>query len=170
MKSIKTILLTISLSWSVCANVLAQESTSSELFITLKQKDSLLFNVGFNTCAIKQFEILIAEDFEFYHDQSGIIPSKEIFINGTKKGLCSSMNSSKSRRELVSGSLSVYPLYNKGILYGAIQKGEHQFFETQEGQSEQKRSLAKFMHLWLKTDNNWQIKRVLSYDHRMPVD
>lgn len=166
----KIILLTIALSWSICANLLAQVATTSELFVTLKQKDSLLFNVGFNTCDIKQFETFITEDFEFYHDQSGIIPSKEIFLNGTKKGLCNAMNSSKSRRELVHGSLSVYPLYNKGILYGAIQKGEHQFFETQEGQSEHKASIAKFTHLWVKTDNNWQIKRVLSYDHKMPVD
>ncbi|WAC03247.1 nuclear transport factor 2 family protein [Lacinutrix neustonica] len=164
MKSIKTII-TTTLFLGLCYNVVAQASIKSELFITLKQSDSLLFNNGFNTCDIKPFETLIADDFEFYHDQSGVTSSKEVFIIGIKDGLCNAKNTIKSRRELVNGSLSVYPLYSKGVLYGAIQKGEHQFYESQEGQPEQKASLAKFTHLWIKTENNWQLKRVLSYDH-----
>lgn len=166
MKSIKTII-TITLFLGLCYNVVAQTSIKSELFIILKQSDSLLFNTGFNTCDIQPFETLIADDFEFYHDQSGVTTSKEAFIMGIKDGLCHDKNTIKSRRELVNGSLSVYPLYSKGVLYGAIQKGEHQFYESREGQPEQKTSLAKFTHLWIKTENNWQIKRALSYNHTM---
>lgn len=166
MKSIKVIIFVFITTF----NALAQEAKDSELFITLKKNDSLLFNEGFNNCDISQFEKLIAEDFEFYHDIAGITESKDIFMKGTRNGLCNPMNTTKSRRELVNASLEVFPLYNQGKLYGALQKGEHKFYETQKGGKEQKGSTAKFTHLWIKTDNKWQIKRVLSYDHKMQVD
>jgi len=151
MKTIITLLLIIGFS-----NVTeAQVAEDSKLFKTLKQNDSLLFNEGFNKCDISQFEKFIADDLEFYHDKSGITESKETFMNGTKNGLCNELNTTKSRRLLVKGSLRVYPLKNKGELYGAIQEGEHQFFEKQKGQAEQKRSIAKFTHLWIKNGTKW---------------
>lgn len=149
------------------AQVKAQVSKTSELFQTLKANDSLLFEVGFNNCNVNEFDKLIAEDFEFYHDKAGIINSKEDFMEGTRNGLCNPSNQTKSRRELVAGSLEVFPLYKNGELYGAIQKGEHKFFESYNGNSENKGSIAKFTHLWIKENNTWKIKRVLSYDHKM---
>jgi len=166
MKSIK-IIGAIILVFNTTMSLVAQEVKDSELYKTLKQNDSLLFNEGFNKCDIKQFEKLIAEDFEFYHDKAGIMESKEVFMKATKNGLCNVLNTTKSRRELINGSLEVFPLYNQGALYGAIQKGEHKFFEKQVGEKEQEGSIAKFTHLWIKTDNKWQIKRVLSYDHKI---
>ena len=145
----------------------AQVNDSSELFLTLKTNDSLLFNKGFNQCDTSQFEKFIAEDFEFYHDKAGITASKEDFMKNIYNGLCSPTNQSKSRRELVEGSLEVFPLYKNGVLYGAIQKGEHKFFESYNGNPETKGSIAKFTHLWIKENDNWKIKRVLSYNHKM---
>jgi len=145
----------------------AQVPETSELFLTLKTNDSLLFNVGFNQCEISPFEKLIAEDFEFYHDKSGLMESKDAFIKGITNGLCSVSNPTKSRRELVAGSLEVFPLYKNGALYGAIQKGEHKFFESVNGNPESKGSIAKFSHVWIKDELGWKIKRVLSYDHKM---
>lgn len=58
----------------------AQIEQSSELYKTIKEKDSLLFNVGFNTCDISQLKNLVSENFEFYHDQSGITNSKTDFL------------------------------------------------------------------------------------------
>ena len=135
----------------------AQLATTSELHQTLKANDSLLFEVGFNQCDLSQFENLFSEDFEFYHDQGGIDASKEAFMASMKNGLCSS-GSNSTRRELVAGSLEVYPLYNDRVLYGAIQKGIHRFCET----------TAKFMHLWLLENGEWKVSRVLSYDHKNP--
>ncbi len=65
-----------------------QVDKTSALYKTIKEKDSLLFNLGFNNCDIKQFENLVSENFEFYHDQSGITDSKTEFISGIKNGLC----------------------------------------------------------------------------------
>ena len=165
MKLIKNILI-VSILFTVSIN--AQVSKTSELFLTLKSNDSLLFEIGFNKCDINQFKKLIADDFEFYHDKSGITNTKNEFMKGITNGLCNASNQTRSRRELVEGSLTVFPLFNNGKLYGAIQKGEHKFFESFNGNPESKGSLAKFSHLWIIDDNgSWKVKRVLSYDHQM---
>jgi len=144
----------------------AQVEVQSELYKTLKTNDSLIFDVGFNTCNLSAFENLLTEDFEFYHDKGGITDSKNAFIQTFKNGICKSPKF-KSRRELVDGSLEVYPLFNNGVLYGALQKGVHRFFESANGQPETAGSTAKFTHLWLKEGSQWILKRVLSYDHQM---
>ncbi|WP_319800542.1 hypothetical protein [Flavobacterium sp. N502536] len=62
----------------------SQEKKGSELYQTIMSRDSLLFNVGFNTCDISQFENLYTDDFEFYHDRDG--PSdKATFLVNLKK-------------------------------------------------------------------------------------
>ena len=147
-----------------------QVAKDSELFKTLKANDSLLFNVGFNTCDISQFETFIADDLEFYHDNSGVSNSKEAFMQSMKNGICSPNNTVTIRRTLVTGSLTVFPLYDNGTLYGAIQKGEHTFNELAKDGSTSQGSLAKFTHLWIKENENWKIKRVLSYDHKSQIN
>lgn len=66
----------------------SQVQHTVKLYQTLKEKDSLLFTVGFNTCDIDQFENLVSNNFEFYHDKAGITNSKAAFISGIKNGLC----------------------------------------------------------------------------------
>jgi hypothetical protein len=144
----------------------AQVSTDSELFIALKKKDSLLFDGGFNNCDLEAFVDLIAEDLEFYHDKGGVTNSKEEFIQQFKSGICGNP-AYRSRRELIPGSLEVFPLYDGGKLYGALQKGIHNFYEIPEGEPEVAGSTAKFTHVWLLEEDKWILKRVLSYDHRM---
>ncbi|WP_298904071.1 DUF4440 domain-containing protein [uncultured Psychroserpens sp.] len=147
--------------------VLKPEVTKhNEIYNTLKVKDSLLFERSFNKCETQYLEELIAEDFEFYHDIGGVETSKEGFIKSMKNGICNPDNTTKSRRELVDGSLEVFVLKNKGVVYGALQKGEHKFFETTNGK-EVAGSIAKFSHLWILEDGEWRLKRVMSYDHKM---
>ena len=151
-------------------HIFAQNNSDSDLFNTLKANDSLMFNVGFNTCDLKQFENLMSDDLEFYHDKTGITNSISEFINVMKSGICNPSSTFKARRELIKGSLEVYPLYNNGILYGAIQTGKHRFFEknmNQPEKAEKAGSTAKFIHLWILEDNQWKLKRILSYDHKM---
>ncbi len=143
----------------------AQVDTNSELFQTLKAKDSLLFDRAFNYCEGQYLDQLISEDFEFYHDQSGFIESKQDFLNIMKDGICNPNNETKSRRELVEGTLEVFPLYNNGILYAALQKGTHRFFEKRGHLPEQAGSTALFTHLWKLENTQWKLIRVLSYNH-----
>jgi hypothetical protein len=83
----------------VASVVFGQINRSSQLYRTLKEKDSLLFNAGFNTCDTAELDRLVSDDFEFYHDKSGITPSKADFITSIQTGLCKL--SYKPKRELV---------------------------------------------------------------------
>ena len=146
---------------------LTKAQSSDKLFKTLKAQDSLLFDIGFNTCDIEMFERLVSEDFEFYHDQSGITPDKEAFIQNTREGLCKL--DYQPIRKLDEGSLKVFPLMNNGVLYGALQTGSHRFYAKRDGESLVFTSTAVFDHLWLLEDGEWKLKRVISYNH-IPAD
>jgi CubicO group peptidase (beta-lactamase class C family) len=142
----------------------AQVEKSSELFTTIKEKDSLLFNIGFNNCDIVQFENLISENFEFYHDQSGITNSKSAFIVSIENGLCKL--DYKPKRVLDKNSLEIFPLMKNGVLYGAIQNGTHKFYAIEKDDTEYLTSTAKFTHLWILENGKWKLSKGLSYDHQ----
>ena len=144
--------------------VAAQIKKTSELYQIIKEKDSLLFNLGFNQCDISQFENLVSKDFEFYHDQSGITISKPAFINSIKNGLCKLGYTPK--RILDQNTLEVYPLKNNGILYGAIENGIHHFYAIEKDATEHLTSTAKFSHIWILENGNWQLSKGYSYDHK----
>lgn len=141
----------------------AQVARSSELYKTIFSKDSLLFDVGFNTCDISQFEKLVSENFEFYHDKGGITSGKPAFIQSIRNNICN--GSYKATRRLVPGSMEVFPLYNNGQLYGAIQNARHRFSESTDKIPEHPTSTARFTHLWLLENGEWKLIRSLSFDH-----
>ncbi len=138
----------------------------SDLYKNILSKDSLLFSVGFNTCDISQFENLLSNDFEFFHDKGGI-SNKQKFINDLKNGLCQSPENYQSRRELVPESTEIFPLYQNNSLYGAIQKGNHRFYETIEGNPEKYAGSARFTHVWLVENGTWKLSKSLSFDHQV---
>lgn len=135
------------------------------VFNVLKARDSMLFSLVFEQFDTVQLKYLISEDFEFYHDQNGITASRSAFFKGVA-GLGS--NPYKTRRVVAANSLKVFPLYDKGQLYGAIQTGRHHFIALEPGKPERLTSTAVFSHLWLLEKGNWKLKRVLSYDHQAP--
>ena len=79
--------------------------------------------------------------------------------------ICSSPNK-KPIRKLVEGSMEVYPLYNNGELYGAIQNGTHEFYITDPEKELYRTGIAKFTSTWLLIDGNWVLKNALSFDHK----
>ncbi len=164
MKMIHVAILLLLVSTPLCAQV----DRSPALYKTLKTQDSLLFTIGFNTCNIQQFEELVSDDFEFYHDQSGVTSGKAVFIAGIRDGLCKLPY--KPRRQLIDSSLKVYPLNKDGVLYGAIQAGEHLFYAIEKDKPEYVTSAATFTHVWLIEDGKWKLSRGLSYNHHKPAD
>ncbi len=160
------ITLTVASFGVVDSNNTIASHAENDVYTILKANDSLLFERSFNKCETKYLNQLISEDFEFYHDISGLETSKEAFINSMKNGICNPANATKSRRELVPGTLEVFPLKNNGKIYGALQNGVHKFFETTNG-VEVAGSIAKFSHLWILKDEQWQLQRVISYDHKL---
>lgn len=143
-----------------------QAQPNSELFRILKASDSLLFDVGFNRCDLNAFDQLVNDDFEFYHDQSGITSSKKDFIASVREGICQLPY--KPRRQLDAASMQVFPLEKGGVLYGAVQTGEHRFYANEKDKPEYLTSVARFTHLWLLQNGRWKLSRVFSYDHRAP--
>lgn len=140
----------------------AQVHKSSELFKTLKSKDSIIFERTFNKCEVEKLEPIIHEDIEFYHDVAGL-QNREEFINAVKNNVCS--NPGTFTRKLVENSLEVHELKNKGKTYGAIQRGFHDFY-IKENNKIRKTGTAQFTHLWILENNKWKLKRVLSFDHK----
>ena len=155
------------LAFFFCKTSNAQMDSSSELYRTVQDLDSILFINGFNNCMLQEMDPYIAKDLEFYHDQSGISTSKEEFFEAINQNICSNRDK-KPIRKLVKGSMEVFPLYNNGVLYGAIQKGVHQFYIRESDKEPYLTSTAKFTHVFTMQDNLWQLKRVLSYDHHSP--
>jgi ketosteroid isomerase-like protein len=146
----------------------AQNPSESELYALLKSKDSLLFDAAFNKCDIETMQELFTEDFEFYHDKGGATLGREAFLAPVRKGCADRVSGQPqpAKRILLDDSLKVYPLYNQGTLYGAIQEGVHRFEFLNERQQYQKGDIAKFTHIWIKTGDSWKIKRELSFDHQ----
>lgn len=164
---VKYLILLISMLFSFFLSY-AQVSPESDLHSTLKAKDSLLFDAAFNRCEIETMKALFTEDFEFYHDKVGLTSGREEFLEPVRVNCESWVGKMQpSKRILIDNSLEVYPLYNQGELYAAIQHGIHRFeFLNAEGEY-QKGDTARFTHLWVLEDGAWKIKRELSYDHIM---
>ncbi|KZL05422.1 hypothetical protein PsAD2_04347 [Pseudovibrio axinellae] len=146
------------------ASVLAGEVT--DFSEHLKEQDNQLFSIGFNTCDIDVFDRLVSDDFEFFHDQGGVLYTKEAFIASVKTGICSL--DYRAERQLVEDSIEVYPLYQDGEIYGAIQRGAHVFLAHHTNGTVKITSKALFTHLWRLEGESWKLHRVLSFAHESP--
>ncbi len=132
----------------------------------MKKQDSVFFERAFNLCDMDYLEKAIHKDLLFFHDQSGI-QTKADFLANTKNNICSNPNM-KPIRKVEENSLEVFPLYNEGKLYGVIQSGIHNFYIREKNKEDVHTSRAKFTHVWLLDNGNWQLKEVLSFDHNDP--
>ena len=139
----------------------AQVDKNSDLYKTILSKDSLLFDVGFNTCDIKQFENLLSDSLKFYHDKDGI-SDKIKFLTDLKNGICNNQTHRQVQRFLVKESTEIFPLYKNGVLYGAVQNGEHKFSEKRESQG----GIAKFTNVWQLENGEWKLTTSFSFDHQ----
>ncbi|MCD1118511.1 class A beta-lactamase-related serine hydrolase [Chryseobacterium turcicum] len=144
-------------------NFNAQIDKNSPLFVELKKQDSLFFERGFNNCDLAYLEKSVDENLKFYHDNGGF-QDKKLFMERTKQNICSNL-AQKPIRKVIESSLEVFPLYNNGELYGAIQSGEHQFFIREKNKEDILGGQAKFTTVWTKKDGNWIMSDILSYDH-----
>jgi hypothetical protein len=125
-----------------------------ELFRTIAAQDAALFD-AYNRCDLDKLGALVTDDLEFYHDQTGLSVGKQIFVDSIKKNICG-----KVSRELVPGTLEVYPLND----YGAVEIGVHRFHHPGADDKEPVGE-AKFIMLWQYKDAAWKITRVISFDH-----
>lgn len=131
--------------------------TSGPLFEQIARLDGEVF-AAFNSCAapgqLDKHAGYFSEAVEFYHDNGGVTWNRKDMIANTQKHVCGNF-----RRELVPGSLRVYPIKD----FGAISTGVHQFCQLKSGTCE---GVADFVIIWHQVQGRWLITRVLSFGHR----
>lgn len=135
----------------------ADAKPAQSLFTRIKALDAALFD-AFNRCSdpeqLQRHASFFTPDVEFYHDEGGVTWTRDDMIANTRNHACGNY-----RRELVPGTLEVYPI--KG--FGAIAKGVHRFCAMDTGQCD---GIADFVLIWREQDGQWQITRALSFGHR----
>ena len=80
-----------------------------------------------------------------------ISTSKKEVLENTKKYICG-----KVTRKLIKETVEVYPINN----YGALEIGTHLFHNKLDTKTPA--SPSKFIIMWKKTDNKWEITKVIS--------
>ncbi|HEU5136052.1 MAG TPA: nuclear transport factor 2 family protein [Steroidobacteraceae bacterium] len=128
--------------------------------------DHALFSAFFDRCDTAALAKMVTDDFEMFHDKNGYMTkSGKEFLDGIEK-TCARQKTGedyRARRELVPGSLKVYPLNN----YGAVEIGVHRFYQLLPGKPEKLVEVSQFTHVWKMEEGAWKLARVLSYDHRL---
>jgi hypothetical protein len=129
---------------------------SKQLYDTIAHMDSVMF-AAFNAHDLDRIMALFSGDLEFYHDKGGLDnyqqtkeKLKTLFERNQYTGL---------RRDLVQGSLEVYPIKD----YGAVETCLHRFCHVENGKNDC--GTFKNIMLWQKKDGQWKVTRVISYDH-----
>lgn len=132
-------------------------SPDAALFAEIAALDAGVF-AAFNACDVaehlQRHASYFADDVEFYHDRGGVTWTRDAMLENTARFACG-----KYRRELIAGSLRVYPVK----AFGAIALGKHRFCQIADGKCD---GAADFVMVWRKRDHRWMITRVLSYGHR----
>jgi ketosteroid isomerase-like protein len=132
----------------------AAAQTRSPLYEEIAAADKKLFD-AFNAGDARTVGLMFDKSLEFFHDRGGLSG-----YEGTMKQLTENFaRPDRPRRELVPGTLEVYPIKD----YGAIEVGAHRFCHEENGKPDC--GVFKFTHVWQKKDDGWKITRVISYDH-----
>ena len=121
------------------------------LYNSIVKQDSIYFD-AYNKCDMDKQTDMYDADIEFYHDKGGLMTSKKDLLEAIKKNICG-----KVTREMVPGSIEVYPIKD----YGAIEMGMHKFHNNQEKVGTPSHA-AKFIIFWQLINKEWKIKRVVS--------
>lgn len=124
-----------------------------KLHDTIARLDSVFFSL-YNNCStqLEAYAAFYSDSIEFYHDKGGLSTSKKDLVEATKNNICG-----KVTRELVKGSVEVYPIPG----YGAVETGLHMFHNNQEKETGPAK-VSKFIIFWKRTNIGWKISRVVS--------
>ncbi len=147
----------------------AGPAQSRELTATIERLDRELFAAVFGRCDPVRVRELVTDDFEYFHDKWGQTADSGDAFAEAIMGLCARQVSGedfRSRRELVAGSLEVFPMNQ----YGAVETGVHRFYRLTPGKPDELTEVARFAHLWREQDGRWRLARVLSYAHELDAD
>lgn len=127
-----------------------------ELYTTIAYMDSVMF-AAFNAHDLDKLKTTFSEDLEFYHDKGGLSNYKQTMENF--RALFEKNKTTGLRRDIVKGSLEVYPIKD----YGAVEICLHRFCHVENGRDDC--GTFKNVMIWRKIYGLWKVTRVISYDH-----
>ena len=135
---------------------------SGELYDQIAKMDSLYFSAQ-NECNLEKYAFYLSENFEFFHDKGGLTASKDDEMKGMAI-FCGNEQRARQplRRELIEGSLRVYPMDN----YGALEFCDHVFYLQINDGTEKVVGSGKMTALWKLINSEWKLTRIISYDHQ----
>ncbi len=119
---------------------------------TITALDTKLFD-AYNHCDLKTLGEMVADDLEFYHDQTGLSVGKQAFLDAIKNNICG-----KVERTIVPGTLEADVLHH----YGAVEQVTHRFHHPGDNGSGGE---ARAVMLWHEVNGIWLLTRVISFDH-----
>ena len=135
-----------------------------EMTAVIAKADGDLFAAVFDTCNADVVASMLTGDFRFVHDKNGETVRAQ-FVDDLR-GHCERVKTGEdfpARRELVPGSLEVWPI-NK---YGALETGVHRFYARVPGKPEQLTETGNFMILWKQVGGKWLMAESISYGHKL---
>jgi hypothetical protein len=112
---------------------------------------------AFNAHDLEKLKTIFSKNLEFYHDKGGLSDYSQTMENF--KSLFDKNKNTELKRDLVKGSLEVYPIKD----YGAIETCLHRFCHTENGKDDC--GTFKNVMVWQNTNGAWKVTRVISYDH-----
>jgi hypothetical protein len=132
----------------------------------IRAQDDRFFALFFDArCHVDEVRAMLADDVEMYHDKGGVVATNAAQFMTDYEKSCAARTAPdawRSRRELVPGSLRVDPVPG----FGAIEDGEHRFYERRGDGAERLAGSASFTQLWVKQTDGWKLKRIFSFAHR----
>ena len=132
----------------------ASQADMAALTTEIQKQDAAFFG-AFNAHELESMMAFFAADVEFYHDKDG----RQSF-DQLKAGFQTLFSRNDGiRRDLVPGTLRVYPVPN----YGAIETGSHKFCHVERGKDDC--GAFQFVLVWQKLEGRWRVTRALSFDH-----
>jgi len=128
-------------------------------------RDAEFFELLFGGCDPERLGAMLTADFEMYHDRGGVVASDSAAFLADYRRSCEqrrALDAWRSRRELLRPTLNVHPVPG----FGAIEDGEHQFYERRGDGPERLVGHARFTQVWKLAPDGWRLSRVFSYAHR----
>jgi len=142
-----------------------QLPTGPALSEAVAAADAQFFRLFFEECDPAELAKFLTDDFEMYHDKGGVVATSAAAFVADYAKTCAARqqpDSWRSRRELVKETLRVDPVPG----FGAIEEGDHLFFERKGNGPEKEVGRAHFAQLWKLDGAQWRLSRVFSYSHR----
>lgn len=131
-------------------------TAKGDLMATLAALDSAMF-AAFNAHDAAALGSWFTPDLEFYHDKGGLAGYDSTMAGFTR--LFTDPATADIRRELVPGTMEVYPLGE----FGLLEICQHRFCHTEKGKEDC--GTFKNIMVWRKEGASYNVSRVISHDH-----